>query len=170
VTNYYGVINDILEYTFFGDKQLKVVFFDCDWFSPNTMRENQYGMVEVKHNDRLKGHDTIILAHQCKQVYYMTYPSKKKGLVDWRVVYKVNPRERLYPPGDAGYVESQIEQEVGAAEIFQDEELTSTFNVQTEMLEESLLGAQNDVEVPPKRKRVTEREMCPWQFLVCFGD
>jgi hypothetical protein len=36
VTNYYGVINDILEYKFFGDKQLKVVFFDCDWFSPNT--------------------------------------------------------------------------------------------------------------------------------------
>ena len=39
-------------------------------------------------------------------------------------MYKVNPRERLYAPGDAGYVESQIEQEVGAAEIFQDEELT----------------------------------------------
>ena len=56
VTNYYGVINDIIEYKFFGDKQLKVVFFDCDWFSPNTTRENQYGMVEVKHNDRLKGH------------------------------------------------------------------------------------------------------------------
>ncbi|KAL5647682.1 hypothetical protein ACJX0J_042037, partial [Zea mays] len=146
VTNYYGLINDILEYKFFGDKQLKVVFFDCDWFSPNTTQENQYGMVEVKHNDRLKGHDTIILAHQCEQVYYMTYPSKKKGLVDWRVVYKVNPRERLYAPGDAGYVESQIEQEVGAAEIFQDDELTSTFNVQTEMLEESLLGDQNDVE------------------------
>jgi hypothetical protein len=34
----------------------------------------------------------------------------------------------------------QIEQEVGAAEIFQNDELTSTFNVQTEMLEESLLG------------------------------
>jgi hypothetical protein len=39
--------------SFFGDKQLKVVFFDCDWFSPNTTRENRYGMVEVKHNDRL---------------------------------------------------------------------------------------------------------------------
>jgi hypothetical protein len=85
------------------------VFFGCDWFSPNTTQENQYGMVEVKHNDRLKGHDTIILAHQCEQVYYMTYPSKKKGLVDCRVVYKVNPHERLYAPGDAGYVESQIE-------------------------------------------------------------
>jgi hypothetical protein len=28
-----------------------VVFFDCDWFSPNSTRENQYGMVEVKDND-----------------------------------------------------------------------------------------------------------------------
>jgi hypothetical protein len=109
-------------------------------------------MVEVKHNDRLQGHDTIILSHQCEQVYYMTYPSKKKSLVDWRVVYKVNLRERLYAPGDAGYVESQIKLEVGVAEIFQDNELTSTFNVQTEMLEESLLGNQNEIEVPPKRK------------------
>jgi hypothetical protein len=105
VTNYYGVINDILEYKFFRDKQLKVVFFDCDWFTPNITRENQYGMVEVKHNDRLQGHDTIILVHQSEQVYYMTYPSKKKSLVGWRVVYKVNPRERLYAPGEAGYVE-----------------------------------------------------------------
>jgi hypothetical protein len=40
VTNYYGVINDTLEYKFFGDKKLKVVFFDCDWFTPNTTREN----------------------------------------------------------------------------------------------------------------------------------
>jgi hypothetical protein len=51
-------------------------------------------------------------------VYYMTYPSKKKSLVDWRVVYKVNPHERIYAPGEAGYVESQIEREVGAAKIF----------------------------------------------------
>jgi hypothetical protein len=41
---------------------------------------------------------------------------------------------------------------VGAAEIFQDDELTNTFNVQTEMLEELLLDNQNDVEVPSKRK------------------
>jgi hypothetical protein len=87
----------------------------------------------------------------------MTDPSQKKSLVVWRVVYKVNPREQIYAPGDASYVESQIEQEVGADEIFQDDKLTRTFNVQTKMLEESLLGDQNDVEVPPKRKRVRER-------------
>jgi hypothetical protein len=99
--------------SFFGDKQLKVVFFDCDWFTPNTTRENQHGMVEVKYNDRLQGHDTIILANQCEPVYYMTYLSQKKSLVDWRVVYKVNPRERIYAPSEARYVESQIKKEVG---------------------------------------------------------
>jgi hypothetical protein len=50
VTNYYGVINGILEYKFFGDKQLKVVFFDCDWFSPNTTRETN--MAWWKSNKR----------------------------------------------------------------------------------------------------------------------
>jgi hypothetical protein len=55
--------------------------------------------------------------------------------------------------------------EVGAAEIFQDDELTSMFNVQIEMLEESLLGDQNDVEVPPKRKRVTRKKKATWHPL-----
>jgi hypothetical protein len=92
----------------------------------------------------------------------MTYPSQKKSLVDWSVVYKVNPRERLYAHGDAGYVESQIEEEVGVAEIFQDDELMSMFNVQIKMLEESLLGDQNDVEVLPKRKRVSRQKKATW--------
>jgi hypothetical protein len=39
-----------------------VVFFDCDWFdSNNRTRHNQFGMVEVKHNERLRGYDTFIL-------------------------------------------------------------------------------------------------------------
>jgi hypothetical protein len=42
--------------------------------------------------------------------------------------------------------------EVGATAIFQDDELLSTFNIEIEMLEESLIGDLNDVEVPPKRK------------------
>jgi hypothetical protein len=54
---------------------------------------------------------------------------------------------------------------VGAAEIFQDDELTNTFNVQTKMLEELLLGDQNDVEVPPKRKRVTRKKKATWRPL-----
>lgn len=62
-----------------------------------------------------------------------------KSLIDWLLVYKVNPHEWLYSPGDAGYAESRIELEVGATAIFQDDELLSTFNIEIEMLEESLM-------------------------------
>jgi hypothetical protein len=34
-TNYYGIINKILEFSFTGNKELKVAFFDCDWFDRN---------------------------------------------------------------------------------------------------------------------------------------
>jgi hypothetical protein len=50
-TNYYGIFNKILEFTFARNKELKVVFFDCDWFdSNNGTCQNQFGVVEVKHN------------------------------------------------------------------------------------------------------------------------
>jgi hypothetical protein len=51
-TNYYGITKKILEFSFTGNKELKVVFFDCDWFySNNETRKNQFGTVEVKHNE-----------------------------------------------------------------------------------------------------------------------
>jgi hypothetical protein len=34
-TNYYGIINKILEFSFAGNKELKIVIFDCDWFYNN---------------------------------------------------------------------------------------------------------------------------------------
>jgi hypothetical protein len=48
-------------------------------------------MVEVKHNERLWGHDTFILAHHIEQVYYLPYPCEK--LSAWWAVHKVNSRE-----------------------------------------------------------------------------
>jgi hypothetical protein len=34
-TSYYGIINKILQFSFAGNKELKVVFFDCDCFDSN---------------------------------------------------------------------------------------------------------------------------------------
>jgi hypothetical protein len=91
-TKYYRIIKNIIEYNFVGNKKLKPIFFNCDWFDPNCgTRENQLGIVEVKHADRLSGCDPFILTHQVEQVYYMSYPCQK--LSAWWVVYKVNPRE-----------------------------------------------------------------------------
>jgi hypothetical protein len=50
VTDYYGILQNIVEYTFTGAKELKVVFLQCDWFDPiNDTRVDDFSMVEVKH-------------------------------------------------------------------------------------------------------------------------
>jgi hypothetical protein len=91
-STYYGVIKNIIEYNFTGNKNLKTMFFDCDWFDPNQgTRENEFGMVEVKHVHQLRCCDPFVLAHQVKHVYYMSYPCEK--LSAWLVVYRENPRE-----------------------------------------------------------------------------
>jgi hypothetical protein len=49
-SKYYKIIKNIIDYNFTGNKNLKTVFFNCDWFDPNQgTRENEFGMVEVKH-------------------------------------------------------------------------------------------------------------------------
>jgi hypothetical protein len=50
VIDYYSIPQNIVEYTFDGAKELKVVFFQYDWFDPiNNTRLDDFGMVEVKH-------------------------------------------------------------------------------------------------------------------------
>jgi hypothetical protein len=34
-SKYYGIIKNIFEYNFVENKNLKIVFFNCDWFDPN---------------------------------------------------------------------------------------------------------------------------------------
>jgi hypothetical protein len=59
----------------FGDaKELKVVFFQCDWFDPiNDTRVDEFSVVEVKHESYYLG-SNLLLAHQVQQVYYVSYP------------------------------------------------------------------------------------------------
>jgi hypothetical protein len=63
-TDYYGVLQKILEYTFGGTKELKVVFFKCGWFDlVNGTRVDDFGMVKVKHESRYSGNN-LLFAHQ----------------------------------------------------------------------------------------------------------
>jgi hypothetical protein len=44
--DYYGVLQKIIKYTFGGNKELKVVFFECDWFDPvNGTKVDDFGMM-----------------------------------------------------------------------------------------------------------------------------
>jgi hypothetical protein len=74
VTDYYGILQNIVEYTFGGAKELKVMFFQCDWFDPiNSTRVDEFGIVEVKYESHYLG-SNILLAHQVQRVYYLSYP------------------------------------------------------------------------------------------------
>jgi hypothetical protein len=92
-TDYNGVLQKIIEYMFGGTKELKVVFFECDWFDPiNGTRVDDFGMVEVKQKSHYSGNN-LLFAHQAQQVYYLSYPHER--MKHWWVMYKVNPKWTL---------------------------------------------------------------------------
>jgi hypothetical protein len=63
ITDYYNILQNIVEYTFGGAKELNVVFFQYDWFDPiNDTRVDKFGMVEVKHESRYLW-SNLLLAH-----------------------------------------------------------------------------------------------------------
>jgi hypothetical protein len=56
VTDNYGFLQNIVEYTFDGAKELKVVFFQCDLFNPiNGTRVDDFGMVKFNIESRFQG-------------------------------------------------------------------------------------------------------------------
>jgi hypothetical protein len=64
VTDYYVILQNIVEYMFGGAKELRVVFFQCDWFDPiNDTRVDDFGMVEVNHELRYSS-SNLLLTHQ----------------------------------------------------------------------------------------------------------
>jgi hypothetical protein len=79
-------------------------------------------------------------------VYYLKYPCEK--LVAWRVVYKVNPHKWLYTPTDVAY---HFDDE-HVDEIYQKEELSTSFVVEPGVALDSLVGDGVDVTVLQKRK------------------
>jgi hypothetical protein len=112
-------------------------------------------MVEVKHAHQLHGCDPFVLAHQAEQVYYMLYLCEKLSV--GLVVYRVNPRERLHTPDDFGYHENQVAAgEVD--EVYQDDELSYSFNIDSDSELDSLLGDTNDVTVPKQRKQTLRKK------------
>jgi hypothetical protein len=98
-------------------------------------------MVEIKHNAKLLGNDDFHLAHQVEHVYYLKYPCQK--LAAWRAVYKVNPHEWLYTPIDVAYHfdDEQVD------EIYQEEELPTSFVIEPGVALDSLVGDGADVTV-----------------------
>jgi hypothetical protein len=120
VIDYYDILQNIVEYTFGGAKELKVVFFQCDWFDPiNVTRVDDFSMVEVKYESCYSG-SNLLLAHQAQQVYYLSYPHSI--FKSWWVVYKVRPK--LHTCRYDEYVEGHEDDDIYQEEIQVDQNFT----------------------------------------------
>ena len=93
-SDYYGMLDDVLEVEYYGAGRCVAVLFKCTWFdTPSGVRiDRKHNLVDVKYKSRLRGDDTYVLASQAEQVYYTSYPSMAKDLKDWWAVVKTKPR------------------------------------------------------------------------------
>jgi hypothetical protein len=72
------------------------------------------------------------------------------------VVYRVNLREWLHTPDDSGYHENQVP--TGKVdEVYQDDELSCSFNINPDLALDSLVGDANDVTLPEQRKQTLRK-------------
>jgi hypothetical protein len=109
--------------------------------------------------------DTFILAHQVEQVHYMPYPYE--NLSAWWVVYIVNPREWLHTPNDSSYHENHVAAEE-VDEVYQDDEMSCSFNIDPDSTLNSLLNDANDVTVPEQRKQILDIERSLYFYYVLY--
>jgi hypothetical protein len=85
----------------------------------------------------------------------MSYPCEK--ISAWWVVYRVSPRERLHTNDESGYHENQVPAREDD-DVYQDDELSCSFNIDPDSALNSLLGDANDVTVPKKMKQTLRKK------------
>ncbi|XP_072087304.1 uncharacterized protein [Arachis hypogaea] len=96
-SDWFGLLEDILELEYTGDDSNRVVLFKCQWYDPSrpngTRIHNDYKITEVNHSKRYRHYDPFIVAQKAKQVYFLPYPGNCKSM--WHVVVNTKPRGRI---------------------------------------------------------------------------
>ncbi|XP_062020273.1 uncharacterized protein LOC133736695 isoform X2 [Rosa rugosa] len=91
IQDYYGIVKDIIELDYENDR--KIVLFDCDWVNSEGnsagLKIDLYGFILVNFNKLLQGGDTLILASQAEQVFYVQDPIE----IEWHVANRTKPRD-----------------------------------------------------------------------------
>ena len=96
LNDFYGVLTQILQLTYFSRPAEEVFLFRCNWFSnvPGSRINvhKNYNLIEIKHTSHYHKYDPFVLAKQALQVYYAPYPSLKRDKADWSAVFKTKAR------------------------------------------------------------------------------
>ena len=96
LNDFYGVLTQILQLTYFSRPVEEVFLFRCNWFSnvpgSGINVHKDYNLIEIKHTSHYHMYDPFVLAKQALQVYYAPYPSLKRDKADWSAVFKTKAR------------------------------------------------------------------------------
>lgn len=96
INDFYGVLTQILQLTYFSRPAEEVFLFRCNWFSnvpgSGINVHKDYNLIEIKHTSHYHKYDPFVLAKQALQVYYAPYPSLKRDKADWSAVFKTKAR------------------------------------------------------------------------------
>ena len=97
-TDFYGILQEIIEVEFPGLLKLKCVLFKCEWFDPvenRGVRFNKFGVVDVNSGRRYNKFEPFILASQAEQVSFLPYPRLRSSGINWLATIKITPRGRI---------------------------------------------------------------------------
>ncbi|XP_050238000.1 uncharacterized protein LOC126687481 [Mercurialis annua] len=104
VSDFYGMLTDIIEIEYPALPIKRTVLFKCDWFDPTPnvgmSVHRRYNMVDVNHRRRYNKYEPFILAEQAGQVHYLPYPSKRRDKKDWWAVCRIKARSELDMPDE----------------------------------------------------------------------
>jgi hypothetical protein len=135
--DYYGRLENVYELTFNRSNiELNLVVFKCHWFDPHGGQRitPSIGLVEVRPTTTYSGADVFVVAHQAKQVYYLSYPCQKEELKGWEVVFQVSPHGKLPMPSEDDY--DNINPVTYEGIFYQEQEDFGDFDLQTGGLED----------------------------------
>ena len=97
-TDFYGILQEIIEVEFPGLVKLKCVLFKCDWFDLTVnrgVRYSKFGVVDINATRRYNKFKPYILASQADQVCFIPYPRIRQSGISWLAAIKVTPRGRV---------------------------------------------------------------------------
>ena len=97
-TDFYGILQEIIEVEFPGLVKLKCVLFKCDWYDPTInrgVRYSKFGVVDINATRRYKKFEPYILASQTDQVCFIPYPRIRQSGISWLATIKITPRGRI---------------------------------------------------------------------------